>query len=101
MDGTATPAGTEVRGWRVRGRVQGVGFRWWVQREGSRLGLDGWVRNRKDGSVEVRARGEGGPLDRLAERLAEGPPASSVAEVERVPGEAPGVGDGFGIRETV
>ena len=41
----------------VRGMVQGVGFRWFVQREAARLGLDGWVANQVDGSVEVVAEG--------------------------------------------
>ena len=49
----------------VKGRVQGVGFRWFVQREAAELGLRGWVRNTDDGHVEVlaarRARPVGGP----------------------------------------
>ncbi len=90
-----------VRGWRIRGRVQGVGFRWWVQGEANRLGLDGWVRNRRDGSVELRARGAEAALDRLGERLEEGPPAARVEAVEDVSGEGGGTGEGFEIRETV
>jgi acylphosphatase len=69
----------------VEGRVQGVGFRWWVVGEAQRLGLKGWVRNRRDGSVEILAIGETEALDRLAERCAEGPPGSSVARVSREP----------------
>ena len=47
-----SPAGQRLVA-NVRGSVQGVGFRWFVQREAARLGLDGWVANRSDGSVEV------------------------------------------------
>jgi acylphosphatase len=48
----------------IRGRVQGVGFRWFVHREASELDLRGWVRNTEDGDVEVVA---AGPVDDLAE----------------------------------
>ena len=44
----------------VKGRVQGVGFRWFVQREAAELGLRGWVRNTEDGHVEVVAAGDAG-----------------------------------------
>jgi acylphosphatase len=66
----------------VRGRVQGVGFRWFVEREAQILGLAGWVRNNFDGSVEVLASGAGEQLDRLRERLRAGPRAARVDQVE-------------------
>jgi len=50
---------------RISGRVQGVGFRWFVREEARRLGLSGWVTNLPDGEVEVRAGGEGSSLERL------------------------------------
>ena len=65
----------------VRGRVQGVGFRVWALREGMHLGLDGYVANEADGSVRVVAEGPRGELDRLGERLEEGPPSASVERV--------------------
>lgn len=73
----------------VRGRVQGVGFRWWTKLQAARLGLTGSVRNRVDGSVEVMARGEEGSLRHFGEMLHRGPPGASVEEVEE--GEASGV----------
>jgi acylphosphatase len=62
----------------IYGRVQGVGFRYFAQREASRLGVRGWVRNRSDGSVEVLAIGDPGKLERLQSRLQSGPPAAQV-----------------------
>lgn len=62
----------------VRGRVQGVGFRWFVQREASALQLSGWVRNTEDGHVEVVARGEPEVLDSLRRALRRGPRGSRV-----------------------
>ena len=50
----------ETRRYVVTGRVQGVGFRWFVEREAAQLGVTGWVRNREDGSVEVMATGTRG-----------------------------------------
>jgi acylphosphatase len=66
----------------VRGRVQGVGFRWFVEREANALGLKGWVRNREDGTVEVLAMGEEGQLGDLRRKLQQGPRGSRVDEVE-------------------
>ena len=66
---------------RVRGRVQGVGFRVWALRESTHLGLDGFVANEPDGSVRVVAEGPRRDLDRLVERLEEGPPAAMVERV--------------------
>jgi acylphosphatase len=81
----------------VRGHVQGVGFRWFVQRAAADLGLDGWVMNRPDRSVELVAEG---PTDRLEALLAvvrEGSPASSVSSVEVSRSAARGGLHGFRI----
>lgn len=68
----------------VRGRVQGVGFRWFVVHEARALGLTGWVRNNEDGSVEVAARGDEAAIATLRQRLAAGPPAARVDGVDGV-----------------
>lgn len=70
------------RGFRVRGAVQGVGFRWWTRRLAQDLGVQGTVRNCPDGTVEVHARGSGDALDAFARALAEGPPMAVVHGVE-------------------
>lgn len=57
----------------VRGRVQGVGFRWFVHREASELDLRGWVRNTEEGDVEVVVAGEPHDLDELRVSLHRGP----------------------------
>ena len=62
----------------IQGRVQGVGFRWFVQREAAELGLHGWVRNTEDGDVEVLASGEPADLDELRSSLKRGPRGSRV-----------------------
>ncbi len=76
-------------GFRVQGRVQGVGFRWWTHRVATGLGLRGVVMNRGDGSVEVHASGEAESVDRLEDRLSEGPSGAVVDAVERVPSDRP------------
>jgi len=76
-------AGTIVaRRFIVRGRVQGVGFRWFVEREADLLGIAGWVRNNPDSSVEVLAQGTKEQLAGLRSRLREGPRAARVDDVE-------------------
>jgi len=71
-----------TRRYLVSGRVQGVGFRWYVEREARALGLRGWVRNRQDGNVEVLASGTNDQLNALWGKLREGPRASRVDNVE-------------------
>jgi acylphosphatase len=66
----------------ARGRVQGVGFRWFVEREARALGIAGWVRNNADGSVEVLAQGSPEQLAALHTRLRQGPRAARVDDVE-------------------
>lgn len=66
----------------VRGRVQGVGFRWFVEREAAILQIAGWVRNNHDGSVEVLAQGTRDQLAGLHARLREGPRAARIDGVE-------------------
>ncbi|MFZ0295596.1 MAG: acylphosphatase [Candidatus Sulfotelmatobacter sp.] len=72
----------EARRFVVRGRVQGVGFRWFVEREAHIVGIAGWVRNNADGSVEVLAQGTRDQLFTLCSRLREGPRAARVDAVE-------------------
>ncbi|MFC5864133.1 acylphosphatase [Acidicapsa dinghuensis] len=65
----------------ISGRVQGVGFRWFVHREASELDLKGWVRNTEDGDVEVVASGNSEDLDELRTSLKKGPRGSRVDRV--------------------
>ncbi|MBV9181535.1 MAG: acylphosphatase [Acidobacteria bacterium] len=71
-----------ARRYLVRGRVQGVGFRWFVEREAGILGIGGWVRNNADGTVEVLALGTREQLLGLRSRLQAGPRAARVDDVE-------------------
>jgi acylphosphatase len=73
---------SQARRFLVRGRVQGVGFRWFVEREAHILGIAGWVRNNADSSVEVLAVGTRDQLSGLKARLQEGPRAARVDSVE-------------------
>lgn len=69
------------RRWRVNGRVQGVGYRYFVQHKATTLGLVGWARNREDGSVEVQAFGPQERLDDLGAALYIGPRLADVRSV--------------------
>jgi acylphosphatase len=79
---TSTEKAVEARRFVVRGRVQGVGFRWFVEREAHILGISGWVRNNADGTVEVLAQGTSDQLSGLHSRLRQGPRAARVDDVE-------------------
>lgn len=73
----------EQAGFRIHGRVQGVGFRWWTRRTADQLGIAGSVRNLPDGTVEVRAAGPPDAIRELESRLRRGPRSSSVERLER------------------
>jgi len=66
----------------VRGRVQGVGFRYFVARQAESLGVSGEVRNRADGGVEIHAQGDEAVLRDLLEAVRIGPPAARVSNIE-------------------
>lgn len=72
----------QVRSYRVAGRVQGVGFRWFVREQARAIGLAGTVRNETDGSVHVIARGTVGMLEQLERALRVGPGGSRVDAVD-------------------
>ena len=91
----------------MRGRVQGVGFRASAAHEARRFGVDGWVRNLPDGTVELEARGAPAAVDALCRWLAQGPRGARVTGVDTHEVPAPDEiqdrldgndGDGFEIR---
>ncbi len=82
----------------VRGRVQGVGFRFHTQERAQRLGLNGWVKNLPDGSVEVMAAGPRPVLEDFLRFLRVGPNAAGVAEVRVNWTAAPEAFRGFEVR---
>ena len=84
----------------VKGRVQAVWFRAWTVEQANELGLDGWVRNRHDGSVELVAVGPAAKVEELIARCHRGSPASQVDRV--IVEETPGiVAAGFTQKPTV
>jgi acylphosphatase len=84
---------------RIEGRVQGVGYRAWTSRVATELGLEGWVRNRRDGSVEAVFQGQGAVVAEMLALCRRGPPASDVTRVD-VLGEGVGALAGFEVRGT-
>lgn len=70
----------------ITGRVQGVGYRAFLEREAKARGLKGWVRNRRDGSVEAVVAGEANAIEELVSVCHEGPSASNVGGIERQEG---------------
>jgi acylphosphatase len=66
---------------RLRGQVQGVGFRWFVRRVARELGLAGRVRNLRDGSVEIEVAGDAERVEELKARVRQGPPGAAVADL--------------------
>ena len=84
----------------IRGRVQGVGFRYSLREEALRRGVDGWTRNRRDGTVEALVQGEQSAVDSVIEWARRGPPSAEVSDVEVIE-EALGNYNGFETRPTV
>lgn len=85
----------------VEGRVQGVFYRAWTERNARSLGLSGWVRNRRDGSVEAVFCGEDGAVGEMLARCRAGPPEARVARVTAEPlADAPAAAGGFAVRPT-
>lgn len=85
----------------IRGRVQGVGFRYFVLSAAMEIQLTGWVRNRRDGSVEVIAEGTKENLEKLFRALQRGPSSSNVTGVDPEWGDASGEFSRFEIRGTL
>ena len=85
---------------RIEGGVQGVGYRWWALEAARSLGLDGWVRNRQDGSVEILAIGEPQAIEDLTAACAMGPRAARVSAVVQIEAEDDG-SIGFEQKATV
>jgi acylphosphatase len=84
---------------RIEGRVQGVGYRVWTERTAVSLGLVGWVRNRRDGSVEAVFQGAEADVATMIAACEGGPPDSSVTSV-KVLAEGVGAFTGFEVRAT-
>ena len=85
---------------RIAGGVQGVGYRYWTEETARGLGLVGWVRNRRDGSVEALFAGAAESVAEMLRRCHDGPTAAAVTDVEVLEegGEPPG---GFEVLPTV
>jgi acylphosphatase len=74
---------------RITGRVQGVGYRAWLAGQAEAAGLDGWVRNRRDGSVEALLSGPAEAVDRVAAACRHGPGMALVDRIQAVEAESP------------
>jgi acylphosphatase len=90
----------------IRGRVQGVGYRAWTEHTATSLGLQGWVRNRRDGSVEAVFAGSAELVDRMIAECRRGPISSRVDAVDMSDAGADmlrlgGAGDGFAMLPTL
>ena len=90
----------------IQGRVQGVGYRYWIEQQAIACDLEGWVRNRRDGSVEALF---AGPAQKVADMVAlcrHGPPSARVDNVTREPVDADALnlrraGERFSVLPTV
>ncbi len=85
---------------RIEGRVQGVGYRAWLEREARSRGLRGWVRNRRDGSVETLLIGHDQAIEAMIPACARGPRLAGVTSIERTQGTDDGRA-GFDVLPTI
>ena len=85
----------------VEGRVQGVGFRYFVAEQAQEFGIKGWVRNRWDDSVEITAEARKPALERFLERVRRGPRSAFVSDVKVEWSPATGEFIAFSVRPTV
>jgi acylphosphatase len=83
----------------IAGRVQNVWFRGWTEQQATMFGLDGWVRNLRDGKVEALFSGSAEAIASMLDACNEGPSAANVSSVERFAAEPP-VADGFSVLPT-
>lgn len=83
----------------IRGQVQGVGYRYTARMIADEVGVSGWVRNRRDGTVEAELEGTSDQVDEMLAWMAEGPPGSQVEGAD-VTDAAPRGGRGFEVRDT-
>lgn len=84
----------------IQGRVQGVWFRGWTQQTARELGLDGWVQNRRDGSVQAVFSGPDEAVAEMLQRCKTGPEYAFVTSVEHIAHHSP-VSPGFSVRRTL
>lgn len=80
---------------RIHGRVTGVGYRYWTVEQAHRLGLDGWVRNRADDTVELLAAGPSARVDALIAACRQGPRLAGVTRIDVAEADAGEAGTGF------
>ncbi len=85
---------------RVKGRVQGVGYRAWVESTARMMALTGWVRNRRDRSVEIVLQGPADRVDEMLRLCKQGPPGAHVTKVE-ILSEGVGAYDDFEVLPTI
>ena len=90
----------------IRGRVQGVGYRYWVEQQARAHGLEGWVRNRRDGSVEALFAGPEDVVSNMVASCRRGPSSARVEAVDQRPGDADALnlrrpGERFSVLPTI
>jgi acylphosphatase len=82
MSGAPLPEGWKSIRLIIQGRVQGVSYRYWTVTEATARGLDGWVRNRRDGSVEALVSGPAAAVGEMVEACRRGPRAARVSDID-------------------
>ena len=90
----------------IRGRVQGVGYRYWVEQQARAHGLEGWVRNRRDGSVEALFAGPEDAVSNMVASCRRGPSSARVDAIDERPGDADALnlrrpGERFSVLPTI